>query len=272
MMPMSEEQKKIQSDRMKAIWGKRRAEAAASKANGVVEGASVEKVRDELPGIKSIRPATSFAPHIPSPAGPRAVESAPPVLTLHRASGGMYLLRTFDAAYNDTIIAIAKSLPADATDLMLVTPGDTKQFKLGGSSAIHNTPVREAVREDSVDGEDNGASQAARGEGDNFEEDPQVIAQRLAAEAPDIEPGLAARTLSELEAEAATAETPAQHRAALTEIRRQQNNEAGQTDVCGRCNGSGTRMVAMPSGDTVQQACPVCSGRGHVRRFGVRRG
>ena len=193
-------------------------------------------------------------------------DPAPPALVLHR-TGSLAVLRIHDLAYSSIVSVIAQALPSDIHQLMLVTPTDTKMFNLTEQAhapsqqtqlvsprVASNGAAHEVAAEESEDDPD-------------FSDDPQAEAIRLAQEgdAAAIRAGL-----EEAQAEAATAETPAERRAALTRMRRAEG-EAGQDATCGRCRGAGQVNMAMPDGGATTSACPVCMGRGTIRRYGSRR-
>src|SRR5215831_4491411 len=69
------------------------------------------KVKPPLPPVPRLSPASVR----PAPAAPglRAIEAAPPALSLHRA-GSLAVLRIHDLSYSAIVSVIAQALPADA--------------------------------------------------------------------------------------------------------------------------------------------------------------
>jgi hypothetical protein len=178
------------------------------------------------------------------------------------------VLRIHDLSYSSIVSVIAQALPSDVQSLMLVTPTDTKMFNLKEVSHEH---ARQRTNGAAAVGEaaapvDNTESEGDPGEPD-FDSDPQVEALRLAAEG---DAAAQAAGLEEARATANSAETPAERREALKQLRRAEG-EAGQDATCGRCRGAGQVMIAMPDGGASTASCPVCQGKGTIRRYGAGR-
>jgi hypothetical protein len=196
--------------------------------------------------------------------GPRAVEAAPPALSLHQA-GPLAVLRIHDLSYSSIVSAIAQALPSDVQSLMLVTPTDTKMFNLKEQS---HEPARQRTNGAAAVGEAAAPVDSSESEGEpDFDSDPQAEALRLAAEG---DAAAQAAGLEEARATANAAETTAERREALKQLRRAEG-EAGQDATCGRCRGAGQIGIAMPDGGASTAACPVCQGRGTIRRYGAGR-
>jgi len=182
------------------------------------------------------------------------------------------VLRIHDLSYSAIVSVIAQALPADISQLMLVTPTDTKMFNLTQEEvpraqpnrlphpAPNGAPAAESQSESAT--EDAGADAEP-----DFDSDPQAETIRLAAE---MDAETVAAGLEEARATATTAETPAERRRALNHIRKAEG-EAGQDATCGRCRGAGQIGIAMPDGGSSTAACPVCVGRGTIRRYGAGR-
>jgi len=181
------------------------------------------------------------------------------------------VLRIHDLSYSAIVSVIAQALPADISQLMLVTPTDTKMFNLTQEvphaqpnrlphTATNGAPTAESESESAT--EDAGADAEP-----DFDSDPQAEAIRLAEEG---DAAAAAVDLEEARVTASTAETPAERRRALNQLRKAEG-EAGQDATCGRCRGAGQIGIAMPDGGSSTAACPVCQGRGSIRRYGAGR-
>ena len=194
------------------------------------------------------------------PMGPRAAEPAPPVLVLHQA-GPLAVLRIHDLSYSPIVSVIAQALPADVQQLMLVTPTDTKMFNL--TEAHESSHVPTTTKLNGSPRSEVAHTESSEAETD-FDSDPQAQAIR---DAEQSERETASIDVEAAQAEANTAETPAQRREALKQLRRA-SGEAGSDATCGRCRGAGQINVALPDGGATQSSCPVCQGRGTIRRYG----
>src|SRR5499427_3456327 len=111
----------------------------ARKHAATTTAAAAAKARPPLPPVPrlsqaSVRPA-------PAASGLRAIEAAPPALSLHRA-GSLAVLRIHDLSYSPIVSVIATALPADISQLMLVTPTDTKMFNLTQQEVQRAQPNR----------------------------------------------------------------------------------------------------------------------------------
>src|SRR5215831_16752481 len=83
----------------------------------------------KAPVLPPVRRAPATVAKTPVAPGLRAIEAAPPALSLHRA-GSLAVLRIHDLSYSPIVSAIAQALPHEISQLMLVTPTDTKMFNL----------------------------------------------------------------------------------------------------------------------------------------------
>src|SRR5262252_10474929 len=224
--------------------------------------------KPQAPVLPPVRRAPATAAKPPAAPGLRAIEAAPPALSLHRA-GSLAVLRIHDLSYSAIVSVIAQALPADISQLMLVTPTDTKMFNLTQQGVQRAQPNR--LPHPAPNGAPAAESQSEDQETDtgepDFDSDSQAETIRLAAEG---DAAAAAAGLEEARVTAATAETPAERRRAVSELRRAQG-EAGQDAVCGRCRGAKQIGIAMPDGGSSTAVCPVCQGRGSIRRYGAGR-
>ena len=203
-------------------------------------------------------PRLQDATSAPAPAGPKALDPTPPVLSLFR-HGNIAVLRIHDLSFSGVVSAVVQSLPAGVTSLMLVTPTDTKMFQITGKGATHVDTSRKQVSYSQA-----GDDEASLGEveeasgGEEFEDDPQA---RAIAEAE--------RDESESAGVEASPIADHSNREAVREFRRATAVPA--SDPCQRCGGSGKIALALPDGGATEAPCGVCRGAGVIRRFGVRR-
>lgn len=167
----------------------------------------------------------------------KSLQENPPVLTVHR-NGGQYIIRVDDLSYRDLVVGLSKLLP-EAESLVLVTPTSVKVFTLDGQE----TP-RRAVEEVS--------------EPDT--PDPMEEAMRIAQEEEHEVPGEPDKTV--------VRETPQG-----TKVVRRKKVEtiAGHEQACGRCGGTGNIQILLDGGVADTTGCPLCSGKGTIRRYGAKR-
>lgn len=198
-------------------------------------------------------------PAAPAPAGPKALDPTPPVLSLFRHDN-IAVLRIHDLSFSGVVSAVVQSLPVGVTSLMLVTPTDTKMFAVNGGGGNHEQVKAQSYshQRSEVGGEPELSAESDRGEiPDAY--DPQLEAIRQAQE-------------DESELESAQADAPISepsNREAVREFRRATAVPA--SDPCQRCGGSGKIGLALPDGSATEAPCGVCRGAGVIRRFGVRR-
>lgn len=190
-------------------------------------------------------------------------EASPALISLFR-SASVYVLRIADIRYNPVALAIAKHL-TDADSLVVVTPTDTKMFNLIEGKEIGSAKTTTTIREtpapytpyESVAG------------ADAFADDPQSVAQQLAREADATAAEAGITDTTDLQDQINHADTPAARRKAMMEMRKAESS--GVMSTCGRCRGVGQVPVALEGGGTTSAACPVCQGKGGIRRYGAGR-
>lgn len=176
------------------------------------------------------------------------------------------MLRIHDLTYSEVVSVLVRSLPPEVTSLMLVTPTDTKMFEVTAGKGASYAPAQRERPQAAAETEIEAAEEPAGGEDD----DPQLRAVREAE----------AEERSSRRASVAAAVPPSEdgeidyaQRALEARARREERRaEAGEaSDPCGRCGGAGQIQIALPDGGSSVAACGVCSGRGTIRRYGVRR-
>lgn len=156
-----------------------------------------------------------------------------PSVTLFRIPGSTHFaLRIYDPKDNAMAVSISKSLPPDATSLLVITPTDMRMF------AVSSNGASPPVTEEEV------GQQAAT------EEDETIITP---VESTDPE---------------VVGETP---QGTKVVRRKRRGPESQPNSPCGRCMGTGQINMIMDGGQPAKTACGVCSGTGKIVRWGEKR-
>lgn len=171
-------------------------------------------------------------------------------------------MRLFDLRFNAVGVAAAKAL-TDATDLIIVTPTDTKTFHIGKGPATPSTPApvrtaapgaRPAPKRALPPGVDAETARLIE-EGDAEAEASGV---ELEEEEEAGEEGLEPEPMDEVLRLAAEAGDQVQPR----------RQPAPGNAPCGRCGGAGEINTPLEGGGFVKGTCPVCQGHGRIQRYG----
>lgn len=218
-----------------------------------------------------------------------APQQTPPVLSVHRL-GSTYVLRVMDLKDSPLAIGVAKLL-VDASDLVVVTPTDTRTFHFGPTRAVQSSTPPQTVaglvgadNDEITEVEDQEITEIEEGpEG----EDPQERAFRLGQQAERSEPGARNRSMSRTASAAnedfeGTGEDSeitdgnvrvVGRRGNMKVVRRpKQTQLAGVPSTCGRCRGRGQVAIALESGQATSGTCPICKGSGQITTYGSRPG
>lgn len=218
--------------------GRTTRKAATSVPAAGARVASVARPQEPLPPSLRAR-STSTAP-----VESTGTKQTPPILSLHRVSGGVYLLRLYDAAFTECGIAAMQKLK-DATSIIIVTPTDTKTFNIGRTQAPLPAPVTMPEEDDGVPveiDEEGGIHEAGEAE-------------------EDVDPMEAAMALAETEEH--------EHDQSPGVRRRARSSPQPGNSPCGRCNGQGLIKTPLEGGGWVDGTCPVCRGQGTIQRYGA---
>ena len=179
----------------------------------------------------------------------KSLTEQPAVLSVHRGTAGQYILRVADLQYRPLVIGVTKLLP-DASSFVVITPSDIRVFSVNGDSA---TAASAEVEDGTLDDADL---------------DPETRAA-IAAEQSRSLPGSVVEGDGDAAAPAEEAVPPP-----VKNVRRRKPSAApvaGHDDQCGRCGGSGKARVILDGGGGADTTCPICQGRGTMRRYGARR-
>lgn len=207
---------------------------------------------------------------MPSESGAAQV---PPVLTVARAQSGVYILRIHDLADSALAVHIAKGL-TDATSLIVITPTDTKLFRMdtadaGGRGAGLNVrrsslgPLPSAPEDDEDHPVDTGTDA-------EDVPDPMEEAMRLAA-ADEAESDGGVMSPPPAKAAPKKPAKVVRPTAGAKVVKRDASKNAavaGHQSPCGRCQGTGLRQILLEGGRAGTAPCGVCQGKGFIRRYG----
>lgn len=234
--------------------GKRTAATATPPSCGTSAPRTAPAQSLSLQSRTPARPVLSGVPRAATPqGGSTGAQQTPPVMSLHRVSGGVYLLRLYDAAYTECGIAAMKTL-RDASSLIIVTPTETKTFEIARVATPPQARVSAGVRDAAVD-----VDVAEIPEEELDEETRAAIAAETGEAAPDpMEEAMALAERGEQE-----------HDQSPGVRRRAPRQENVGNSPCGRCSGQGTIKTPLEGGGFVDGTCPVCRGRGTIQRYGA---
>ena len=170
----------------------------------------------------------------------------PDIITVARPLPGQYVIRVGDLKYRPIAVAISKMLD-DASSLILVTPADTKVFKVSPNGATAPMPVD--------------ASPDHQMEESDAPLDAETLAAIKAQEG---------HALPNADPEEATEAAPVEPEGPKVVRRKRSPSAAGRSESCRRCSGSGEiRSIVNDQPTTVP--CPICQGQGTMIRYGDRR-
>lgn len=162
-----------------------------------------------------------------------------PVLTLHETSAGQYLLRLHKVSQNASLVSMLVQQLPGITQLIVVTPMDTKVFNVGDGGKSENGARRQII-------------------------DPHPIPNSQPTDLEDMD---LRDPMEEALALAEEAEAPQDQPAPGT--RRRKSGPSTAESPCGRCQGSGQVQTMMEGGEPAAATCPVCRGTGRSIKFGM---